>query len=92
MDSLFCDKHAIIVSDREIYFDAFLQERFPDPQSLVKDLHDNGFKAIWMLDPGIKHEEGYFVYESGSKNDVWIQKADGSPFLGTCSAYISNYL
>ncbi|KAJ6701459.1 ALPHA-GLUCOSIDASE [Salix koriyanagi] len=60
----------------------FDQERFRDPQSLVKDLHDDGFKAIWMLDPGIKKEEGYFVYDSGSKNDVWIKKADGEPFVG----------
>ncbi|XP_042490722.1 alpha-glucosidase 2 isoform X2 [Macadamia integrifolia] len=60
----------------------FDQERFPDPKSLVNDLHRNGFKAIWMLDPGIKHEEGYFVYDSGSENDVWIQKADETPFIG----------
>jgi alpha-glucosidase (family GH31 glycosyl hydrolase) len=58
------------------------QNRFPDPKSMVEDLHSIGCKAIWMLDPGIKEEEGYFVYESGSKNDVWIQKADGSPFVG----------
>ncbi|GAY56617.1 hypothetical protein CUMW_173290 [Citrus unshiu] len=57
-------------------------ECFPDPKSLVADLHLNGFKAIWMLDPGIKHEDGYFVYDSGSKIDVWIQKADGTPFIG----------
>ncbi|GLT91332.1 hypothetical protein SLE2022_092240 [Rubroshorea leprosula] len=60
----------------------FDKERFPYPKSLVEDLHHNGFKAVWMLDPGIKHEEGYFVYDSGSKNDVWIQKADGTPFVG----------
>ena len=50
---------------------------------MVKDLHDDGFKAIWMLDPGIKKEEGYFIYDSGSKNDVWIKKANGEPFVGT---------
>lgn len=48
----------------------------------MKDLHDAGFKAIWMLDPGIKQEDGYFVYDSGSRDDVWIQKSDGSPFVG----------
>ncbi|KAH9753530.1 Heteroglycan glucosidase 1 [Citrus sinensis] len=58
------------------------EERFPDPKSLAACLHLNGFKAIWMLDPGIKHEDGYFVYDSGSKIDVWIQKADGTPFIG----------
>ncbi|XP_022773485.1 uncharacterized protein LOC111315762 isoform X1 [Durio zibethinus] len=60
----------------------FNKERFPDPKSLVKDLHHIGFKAIWMLDPGIKYEEGYFVYDSGSKHDAWIQKADGMCFVG----------
>lgn len=60
----------------------FDQKCFPDPKSLVKDLHASGFKAIWMLDPGIKHEEGYFVYDSGSQMDIWIQKADGKPFVG----------
>lgn len=59
-----------------------LQERFSNPKSLVESLHQTGIKAIWMLDPGIKHEDGYFVYDSGSKNDVWIQKADGKPFIG----------
>ncbi|KAL7166564.1 hypothetical protein ACSBR2_037269 [Camellia fascicularis] len=60
----------------------FDQEHFPDPKSLVKDLHLTGFKAIWMLDPGIKREEGYFIYDSGSEKDVWIQTADGKPFVG----------
>lgn len=49
---------------------------------MVNDLHASGFNAIWMLDPGIKSEEGYFVYESGSENDAWIKKADGKPFVG----------
>ncbi len=65
-------------------YDIF-QDRFPDPKSLVNDLHQNGFKAIWMLDPGIKNEGGYFVYDSGSESDVWIQKADGTPFVGISS-------
>ncbi|XP_047328761.1 alpha-glucosidase 2-like [Impatiens glandulifera] len=60
----------------------FDKERFADPISLAKDLHDTGFKAIWMLDPGIKHEEGYFVYDSGTKEDLWIQTALGEPFVG----------
>lgn len=60
----------------------FSQERFPDPKSLVEDLHQSGFKAIWMIDPGIKSEKGYFVYDSGSEKDVWIQTADGKPYVG----------
>ncbi|KAL0327711.1 UNVERIFIED_CONTAM: Alpha-glucosidase 2 [Sesamum angustifolium] len=58
------------------------KEQFPDPKTLADDLHQHGFKAIWMLDPGIKKEEGYFVYDSGSKSDIWIQTAEGKPFVG----------
>ncbi|TVU39473.1 hypothetical protein EJB05_12895, partial [Eragrostis curvula] len=32
----------------------FDSNRFPDPKSMVEDLHSIGCKAIWMLDPGIK--------------------------------------
>ncbi|XP_068325749.1 uncharacterized protein [Pyrus communis] len=60
----------------------FDKERFPDPKSLVRGLNQNGIKAIWMLDPGIKQEDGYFVYDSGCKSDVWISRADGRPFVG----------
>ncbi|KAK6228820.1 hypothetical protein SCA6_001160 [Theobroma cacao] len=62
--------------------DDFPQERFPDPKSLVKDFHHIGFKAIWMPDPGIKHEKGYFVYDSGTDHDAWIQEANGMYFVG----------
>ncbi|KFK39663.1 hypothetical protein AALP_AA3G273200 [Arabis alpina] len=58
------------------------KKRFPDPTSLQQHLHNNGFKAVWMLDPGIKQEEGYSVYDSGNKNDVWVRRTDGKPFIG----------
>uniref|UniRef100_A0A0D6QW16 Glycoside hydrolase family 31 N-terminal domain-containing protein n=1 Tax=Araucaria cunninghamii TaxID=56994 RepID=A0A0D6QW16_ARACU len=60
----------------------FDPERFSDPQSLENHLHTEGFKAIWMIDPGIKKEEGYFVYDSGCLNDVWVLQADGKPYVG----------
>ncbi|PKA53016.1 putative alpha-glucosidase [Apostasia shenzhenica] len=60
----------------------FDKERFPDPKALVNDLHEIGIKAIWMLDPGIKFEEGYFVYDSGSKRNIWILKEDETPYVG----------
>ena len=78
----FCFTFYILFSKLKISCCDFYQERFPDPKSLVEDLHLNGFKAIWMLDPGIKQEEGYFVYDSGSEKDIWIQTANGKPFVG----------
>ncbi|CAJ2646991.1 unnamed protein product [Trifolium pratense] len=60
----------------------FDKEHFRDPRSLAEGLHSSGFKCIWMLDPGIKQEKGYFAYDSGSENDVWVQKEDETPFVG----------
>lgn len=70
----------LILTEKFSYL--LLQEHFPNPQSLANDLHNLGFKATWMLDPGIKCDEGYFVYDSGSESDVWVQSADGIPFTG----------
>jgi hypothetical protein len=38
----------------------------PDPVWLNNSLHAIGFKSIWMIDPGVKAEAGYFVSDSGS--------------------------
>ncbi|XP_078438445.1 heteroglycan glucosidase 1 [Wolffia australiana] len=60
----------------------FDKERFPSQKCLFRDLHAQGFNAIWMLDPGIKCEPGYFVYDSGSQNDVWVLKETQEPYVG----------
>ncbi|KAG0504780.1 hypothetical protein M758_N018300 [Ceratodon purpureus] len=62
----------------------FDKEVFPDSKALSDDLHNIGFKGIWMLDPGIKVEKGYDVYDSGTELDVWIQTPHGKPFAGEC--------
>jgi hypothetical protein len=40
-----------------------------------------------MLDPGIKYEEkeGYEAYDTGCEKDVWVQTADGKPYVGMVS-------
>ncbi|KAH8966663.1 hypothetical protein BDL97_03G038000 [Sphagnum fallax] len=64
----------------------FHPENFPDGKALAQTLHDSGFKGVWMLDPGIKYEEkeGYEAYDTGCEKDVWVQTADGKPYVGEC--------
>ncbi|CAM6030795.1 unnamed protein product [Sphagnum balticum] len=59
-------------------------ETFGDMKALSKTLHDGGFKGVWMLDPGIKCEEGYEAYDTGSEKDVWVQTAGGKHYVGEC--------
>lgn len=51
--------------------------RFPDPKKLLKKLKDLNFHTVTIIDPGVKKEEGYSVYEAGLKNDVFLKYPDG---------------
>lgn len=60
----------------------FNPENFPNPKALNDELHQKGFKAVYMIDPGAKVDENYHVYKSGTENDVWVKRADGSTYQG----------
>ena len=55
---------------------------FPNPKETNDYLHQNDFKSVWMIDPGIKAEKGYFVYDSGEKINAWVKTRNDSVFLG----------
>ncbi|MCC6285675.1 MAG: DUF5110 domain-containing protein [Phycisphaerales bacterium] len=61
----------------------FDDQHFPDPAALNADLHTQGFHTVWMIDPGIKAEPGYSVFDQGSGAEAWVQASDKStPFKG----------
>ena len=60
----------------------FDEKDFPDPKALNTWLGDQGFHSVWMIDPGIKLESGYFVYDQGTQHDVWTKTADGQTYKG----------
>jgi len=60
----------------------FDPEMFSDPASLNSDLRSLGFSNVWMINPGIKNEDGYFVHDQGDAIDAWVKRADGSEYRG----------
>lgn len=60
----------------------FNPHSFPAPKALNRDLHIRGFHSAWMIDPGAKVDPNYFVYKSGTENDIWVKTADGKEFNG----------
>ncbi|MEM7756154.1 MAG: TIM-barrel domain-containing protein [Planctomycetota bacterium] len=60
----------------------FDPELFPDPASLNSDLRALGFANVWMINPGIKNEDGYFVHDQGNDIDAWVKRADGTEYQG----------
>ncbi len=60
----------------------FNKKNFPDPKTLNDDLHKQGFKTVYMIDPGVKVDSGYSVYRSGTANDVWVKQPNGKEYHG----------
>lgn len=56
--------------------------QFPDPKDLNDHFHSKGFHSVWMIDPGVKQEEGYKVYDEGTKGDHWVRDEQGKPYVG----------
>ncbi|WP_432799381.1 TIM-barrel domain-containing protein [Poriferisphaera sp. WC338] len=60
----------------------FDNKAFPSPKRLNNYLHARGFKAVWMIDPGIKQDPNYFVYQTGTQEDVWVKTKNDKTFIG----------
>lgn len=58
------------------------KDEFPDPIAMNNFLHDNGFKSVYMIDPGVKVDPDYFVYSTGKDQDVFVKDAYGKEFHG----------
>lgn len=60
----------------------FSPEEFPDPKGINDYLHDRNFKTVYMIDPGVKVEEGYFVDDQGTAADYWVKDSKGDAYEG----------
>lgn len=56
------------------------KEKFPDPKAMIAELKDAGFKTVVIIDPGIKIDEEYPVYNEAIENNYFCRRADG-PFM-----------
>lgn len=60
----------------------FNPEHFPHLKDTISALEKNGRKFIPILDPGVKQEPGYKVYEDGKKHDIFCRNPQGREFVG----------
>ena len=56
------------------------KEYFPNPKKMVRELKEDGFKTIAIIDPGIKIDNNYSVFKEGLENDYFCKRADG-PYM-----------
>lgn len=56
------------------------KEYFPNPKRMVDELLEDGFKTVAMIDPGIKVDKDYWVYQEAVEKDYFCKRADG-PYM-----------
>ena len=54
----------------------FDSKTFPDPKRMNAYAHKHNFKTVWMIDPGVKVEEGYKIYEDIKQQNLYIKYSD----------------
>ncbi|MDO5135576.1 MAG: glycoside hydrolase family 31 protein [Eubacteriales bacterium] len=54
--------------------------RFPDLKGLMDEMHQRGMHLVTIMDPGVKLEEGYQVYEEGIREGYFAKNPDGSVY------------
>jgi hypothetical protein len=69
------------------YMDAFKiftfdPVKFPDPTSLNNYLHGKNIKSVYMIDPGVKKETGYTIYDQGTAGNHWVKDKNGNEYNG----------
>lgn len=57
-------------------------ERFPDAPGMLERLQEQGFKVITIIDPGVKHERGYAVFDQAVERDVLCRTEGGDIYIG----------
>ncbi len=59
------------------------EERFPNPRKMIEDLAAQGFKTVTIIDPGVKVDGRYEVFQEGIRQGNFICWPDGELFIGT---------
>lgn len=67
------------------YMDAFKvftsdDSRFPDLTALSDTLSEMGIKLVTIIDPGVKAEPGYPLYDAGLQNGYFAQTPEGNVY------------
>lgn len=67
------------------------QERFPNPKKLTQELKYQGFHTVTIIDPGVKIDPDYFVYQEGLEKDHFCHRADGPLLRGSVWPGLCNF-
>jgi alpha-glucosidase len=56
------------------------EERFPDPAGFIAALSDDGFRVVTIIDPGVKADSEYPVYQEGRAGGFFCLTFEGTEY------------
>lgn len=56
--------------------------RFPDPAGMIRELREMGIRIVPIVDPGVKKDAKYPIYQEGIREDHFCRKLEGDLFFG----------
>ena len=86
---MYCGSTLSIPTARDTSWDNF---KFPKPKEMQQLLAQTGRKMVTIVDPHIKKDSNYKVYQEAHEKGLFIQKPDGSELDGWCWPGSSAYL
>lgn len=57
-------------------------KKFPDPAGMIARLSEQKFRVVAIVDPGVKQEPGYPVFEEGSARGYFCKTESGNHYVG----------
>lgn len=60
----------------------FDPNRFPDPKALIQDLKNEGIHVVPIVDPGVKEDPEYPIYQQGVREDHFCKYIEGNIYFG----------
>ena len=57
-------------------------EAFPDVAGMLRPADGQGFRVITIIDPGVKYEPGYWVFDQALERDVLCRTEGGDIYIG----------
>ncbi|NMF07255.1 glycoside hydrolase family 31 protein [Clostridium beijerinckii] len=56
-------------------------EKFQNPEAMIKKLNSMGFKVVTIIDPGVKVDKGYKIYDEGLRKGYFATDKSGITYV-----------
>ncbi|MEK4951352.1 glycoside hydrolase family 31 protein [Bacillus sp. FSL W8-1127] len=78
LDAIYLDIH--YMDEYRVF--TFDKRRFPNPRKLVQDLKKAGIQVVPIVDPGVKEDPEYPIYQEGIRLDQFCKYIEGDVYFG----------